>query len=60
MNEAPAPATSSNDTGSEPVVAFRGVTVAFDGPPVLDDISFTVGPRETRVLLGLGSEAGCG
>lgn len=36
----------------EPVVAFRDVTVSFDGPPVLDGISFTVGPRETRILLG--------
>jgi phospholipid/cholesterol/gamma-HCH transport system ATP-binding protein len=37
---------------AEPVVAFRNVTIAFDGPPVLDDISFSVAPGETRVLLG--------
>ena len=36
----------------EPVVAFRDVTVSFDGNPVLKDVSFSVGPRETRVLLG--------
>lgn len=36
----------------EPAVAFRDVTVSFDGPPVLDGIRFTVGPRETRILLG--------
>jgi len=36
----------------EPVVAFRNVSIAFDGPPVLDDISFSVAPGETRVLLG--------
>lgn len=36
----------------EPVVAFRDVRVSFDGDPVLDGVSFTVGPRETRVLLG--------
>jgi phospholipid/cholesterol/gamma-HCH transport system ATP-binding protein len=36
----------------KPVVAFRGVTIAFDGPPVLQDITFTVAPAETRILLG--------
>jgi phospholipid/cholesterol/gamma-HCH transport system ATP-binding protein len=36
----------------EPAVVFRDVTVSFDGSPVLNDISFSVGPRETRVLLG--------
>jgi phospholipid/cholesterol/gamma-HCH transport system ATP-binding protein len=36
----------------EPVVAFRDVRVSFDAGPVLDGVSFTVGPRETRVLLG--------
>ena len=35
-----------------PVVAFGGVSIAFDGPPVLDDLSFTVAPGETRILLG--------
>lgn len=35
-----------------PVVEFHGVTVSFDGPPVLTDISFSVAPGETRVLLG--------
>jgi phospholipid/cholesterol/gamma-HCH transport system ATP-binding protein len=35
-----------------PIVEFRNVSIAFDGPPVLDDISFTVAPTETRVLLG--------
>jgi phospholipid/cholesterol/gamma-HCH transport system ATP-binding protein len=33
-------------------VAFRNVTIAFDGPPVLEEISFSLGPAETRVLLG--------
>jgi len=37
---------------ASPVVAFRDVSIAFDGPPVLDDISFTIAPGETRVLLG--------
>ena len=39
-------------TDSVPVVEVRHVSIAFDGPPVLDDISFTVAPGETRILLG--------
>lgn len=35
-----------------PVLTFSGVTLAFDGPPVLKDITFSVGPNETRILLG--------
>jgi phospholipid/cholesterol/gamma-HCH transport system ATP-binding protein len=34
------------------VLAFRNVSIAFDGPPVLEDVSFSVAPGETRVLLG--------
>jgi phospholipid/cholesterol/gamma-HCH transport system ATP-binding protein len=37
---------------AEPVVVFSNVSIAFDGPPVLDDVSFSVAPGETRVLLG--------
>jgi phospholipid/cholesterol/gamma-HCH transport system ATP-binding protein len=37
---------------ASPVVAFRNVSIAFDGPPVLEDVSFSVAPGETRVLLG--------
>ncbi len=35
-----------------PVVAFHNVSIAFDGPPVLDNVSFSVAPGETRILLG--------
>ena len=35
-----------------PVVEFRDVTISFDGPRVLQDISFSIGPGETRILLG--------
>jgi phospholipid/cholesterol/gamma-HCH transport system ATP-binding protein len=35
-----------------PAVAFKNVSIAFDGPPVLQDVTFTVGPAETRILLG--------
>lgn len=48
----PAPVHDTAAEPSRPVVEFRNVTVSFDGPPVLNDISFTVGPRETRILLG--------
>jgi phospholipid/cholesterol/gamma-HCH transport system ATP-binding protein len=40
------------EAGAAPVIVFRNVTAAFDGPPVLNDISFSVGPGETRILLG--------
>ena len=35
-----------------PVVEMRGVSIAFDGPPIFEDVSFAVAPGETRVLLG--------
>jgi phospholipid/cholesterol/gamma-HCH transport system ATP-binding protein len=35
-----------------PVLAFQNVSLAFAGPPVLEDISFSVARGETRVLLG--------
>jgi len=37
---------------ASPVVVFRNVSIAFDGPPVLEDVSFSVAPGETRILLG--------
>ncbi len=36
----------------EPVLEFRHVTMSFRGPDVLENISFSLGPAETRVLLG--------
>ena len=38
--------------GTDPVVVFRNVSIAFDGPPVLDDVCFSIAPGETRILLG--------
>jgi phospholipid/cholesterol/gamma-HCH transport system ATP-binding protein len=35
-----------------PVLRFQNVSIAFDGPPVLEDITFSVAPDETRILLG--------
>jgi phospholipid/cholesterol/gamma-HCH transport system ATP-binding protein len=54
MNEptafaAPEPAPLAE---AQPVVAFDGVSIAFDGPPVLRDVSFSLAPGETRILLG--------
>jgi phospholipid/cholesterol/gamma-HCH transport system ATP-binding protein len=34
------------------IVEFHHVSIAFDGPPVLQDVSFSVSPNETRILLG--------
>lgn len=53
MSATPASATLPPATAeARPVVEVRNATVAFDGPPVLRDISFTVAPGETRILLG--------
>ena len=58
MTENPASAHSGPPLPGEaslaaaPVVAFRDVSIAFDGPPVLKDISFSIAPNETRILLG--------
>jgi phospholipid/cholesterol/gamma-HCH transport system ATP-binding protein len=35
-----------------PVVQMRGVSIAFEGPPIFEDVSFTIEPGETRILLG--------
>jgi phospholipid/cholesterol/gamma-HCH transport system ATP-binding protein len=47
-----APQSSAPAPDASPVVELRHVTIAFDGPPVLEDITFTVAPSETRILLG--------
>ena len=54
----PVPTQLPHEAASEPpVVAFDGVTITFDIKPVLKDISFSVNPGETRIILG---PAGCG
>jgi phospholipid/cholesterol/gamma-HCH transport system ATP-binding protein len=45
-------ALAQSDHDATPVVAFRNVSIAFDGPQVLDDVSFSIAPGETRILLG--------
>jgi phospholipid/cholesterol/gamma-HCH transport system ATP-binding protein len=44
--------TPASSAESSPVVSFSHVSIAFEGPPVLQDISFSIAPGETRVLLG--------
>ncbi len=46
-------ATDNSDSrAASPVIEFAGVTVTLGGRTILEDISFTVAPGETRVLLG--------
>ena len=47
-----APQSLGPGQGAEPVVCLSGVTAGFDGPPVLENIGFSVAPGETRILLG--------
>jgi phospholipid/cholesterol/gamma-HCH transport system ATP-binding protein len=37
---------------AESVLVFEDVSIRFNGPPVLEGVSFKVGPGETRILLG--------
>jgi phospholipid/cholesterol/gamma-HCH transport system ATP-binding protein len=39
-------------SAQEPVVVFENVCVRFEGPPILEEISFKIAPAETRILLG--------
>jgi phospholipid/cholesterol/gamma-HCH transport system ATP-binding protein len=52
----PVPSPDGHGPASEadggPVVAFNNVSISFDGRPVLEDISFSISPGETRILLG--------
>jgi phospholipid/cholesterol/gamma-HCH transport system ATP-binding protein len=42
---------------SEPVLSLENVSIGFDKGNVLDDVSFSVAPRETKILIG---ESGSG
>ncbi len=46
-----APTQPDGPANSGPVLEFRNVSIGFEHP-VLDDVSFSVGPSETRILLG--------
>ena len=47
----PAPAATQQNP-NEPVVIFDHVSIGFEGKKVLEDISLTVSPGQTRILLG--------
>ncbi len=46
------PKTHAESTEHGPVVEFKDVSIRFEAKPVLENISFTVAPGETRVILG--------
>jgi phospholipid/cholesterol/gamma-HCH transport system ATP-binding protein len=48
----PVPQPSPPPPDAVPVVALRNVAMGFDGPPVFANVSFSVAPGETRILLG--------
>ena len=53
MVTAPQPAaTATQEDPAQPVVVFDDVSIGFEGKQVLEDISLTVSPGETRILLG--------
>jgi phospholipid/cholesterol/gamma-HCH transport system ATP-binding protein len=54
MSPTTVPATELSPPAPDaaPVVALRNVAVGFDGPPVFENVSFSVAPAETRILLG--------
>ncbi len=52
MSAAPASLPAASEGAPAPVVAVRHATVSFGGSPVLEDITFSVAPGETRILLG--------
>lgn len=53
MMATPASASSPAEPAHpRPVVEVCHATVSFGGPPVLEDITFSVAPGETRILLG--------
>jgi phospholipid/cholesterol/gamma-HCH transport system ATP-binding protein len=47
----------SANAASEPVLSLENVSIGFDKGNVLDGLSFTVAPRETKILIG---ESGSG
>lgn len=45
-------AEDTPEAQAEPAVVFENVSIRFDGPPILEDVSFRVMPGATRILLG--------
>lgn len=46
------PASAQTAQSSEPIIVFENVSIAFDGRPVLEDVSFFVRRGETVCILG--------
>src|ERR1700722_9506299 len=42
----------SAPSATEPVISFQDVSIGFDKGNVLEDLSFSVAPRETKILIG--------
>jgi phospholipid/cholesterol/gamma-HCH transport system ATP-binding protein len=57
MNVSPFSRPLTANAASEPVISFRDVSIGFDEGSVLDGLSFSVAPRETKILIG---ESGSG
>ncbi len=55
--DASLPNDRERDAASEPVLSFENVSIGFDKGNVLDGLSFSVAPRETKILIG---ESGSG
>jgi phospholipid/cholesterol/gamma-HCH transport system ATP-binding protein len=51
LDESAAPLQQNVPADGGPVLEFRNVSIGFERP-VLEDVSFSVGPDETRILLG--------
>ncbi len=51
-NPAPSERNAVSPADAGPVVAFSNVSVGFDDKSVLHDITFSLAPGETRILLG--------
>jgi phospholipid/cholesterol/gamma-HCH transport system ATP-binding protein len=47
-----APPQAAAAAAHSPIVLFCGVSIGFNGPAVLDEVSFSVAANETRILLG--------
>src|SRR5271163_5204097 len=47
-----ATATATQEDPAQPVVRFDDVSIGFEGNQVLENISLTVAPGDTRILLG--------
>jgi phospholipid/cholesterol/gamma-HCH transport system ATP-binding protein len=45
-------ATPLPGDSTQPVLVFDNVSIGFEGKPVLENISFSVSPGDTRILLG--------